>query len=447
MRIDLPDPEAFTKMIENTLDIKMVTIPTGISLDSREVKQGDLFVAIKGDRVDGHDYLQNVWTNGSVAALVTSLNPEIEIPQIKIKNPTTTLAHLAKQWRSNFSIPVIGITGTNGKTTTKDFLIHIFSATHQTHGTSGNFNTQLGLPLTLLELTSHHTLSILEMGANKRGDIENLCVISQPRYGLITNIAPSHLQDFGSIENIAKSKSELFQALPPDGTAFVNVEDEWVKKLSTEAERITYGFCPDCDFTADLHQDDSGLLSVTINSHHLSLNSYHRLFAKNVLAACAVSISQGISWDSFQESIFTFSPAQGRCQIKEFNGITVIDDTYNANLTSTLEAIDLLFSIPASGHHIVVFGDMLELGKESESHHRQVGEQCVESELDLLLGYGNESQVTVDKARSFIDARHFEDKSRLIETLKQKIDIGDIILFKGSRGMKLETIIEEVFGD
>lgn len=285
------------------------------------------------------------------------------------------------------------------------------------------------------------------MGANKRGDIENLCVISQPQYGLITNIAPAHLLDFGSIKNIAKSKGELFQALPPDGTAFINVDDERVKKLPTEAERITYGFSPDCDFTADLHQDDSGLLSLTINGHEISLNSYHKLFAKNVLAASAVSISQGISWDSFQESIFTFSPAKGRCQIKDFSGITVIDDTYNANLTSTLEAIDLLSSIPTNGHHIVVFGDMLELGKESESHHRRIGERFVEGNFDLLLCYGNESRVTVDTARSFIDARHFEDKSQLIEILKQKIDIGDIILFKGSRGMKLETIIEAVFGD
>jgi len=446
MRIDLPDPEFVKRMIEETTEKSLEADFSGISLDSREAKPGDLFIAMEGEQVDGHDFLSNAKENGCVAAIVTTFQTGVDIPQFVIKNPATILADLAKRWRSNFTIPVLGITGTNGKTTTKDLLIHIFSATHHVHGTSGNFNTQLGLPLTLLELTSHHTLSILEMGANRRGDIGYLCSISLPRYGLITNIAPAHLQHFGSIENISKSKGELFQALSPDGIAFVNSEDERVKEIPTEADIITYGYSPDCDFTTDLYQDEQSLLTIIINGHEIFLNSYNKIFAKNVLAACAVSITLDISWDCFQESILSFSPIKGRCQIKENNGITIIDDTYNANLISSLEAVDLLFSIPTSGRRIVVFGDMLELGKESKSQHRQMGKRFAEKNIDLLLCFGDESQVTVDSAKSFIDARHFWDKNQLSSTLKEEVKVGDTILFKGSRGMKVETIIDEVFG-
>jgi len=445
MRIDLPVPELSKSMIEEAIKETVEIVPTGISLDSREVKPGDLFIAIKGEHVDGHDFLTDAREQGCVAALVDNVRREVDLPQIVVKNPATVIANLAEQWRSSFSIPILGITGTNGKTTTKDLLIHILSAAYHVHGTRGNYNTKLGLPLTLLELTSHHTLSILEMGANQRGDIGYLCNISQPRYGLITNIAPAHLQDFGSIENISKSKGELFEALPPDGIAFVNAEDERIKLLPTEAKRITYGFDSDCDFTADLHQNKESFLSLTINGHEISLNSYSRTFAKNTLAACAVSISHGISWESFQESILSFVPTKGRCQIKDFHGVTIIDDTYNSNLTSTLEAMELLFSLPTSGNRIVVFGDMLELGNESETHHQRVGNQCITSKVDLLLCYGYESQTTVDTAKSRINARHFLDKGKLAETLKEEVQAGDTILFKGSRGMALETIIEEVF--
>jgi|TARA_Y100000310_G_scaffold148074_1_gene147324 UDP-N-acetylmuramoyl-tripeptide--D-alanyl-D-alanine ligase len=447
MRIDLPEPELFYRMLLRKTGKQLETMPTGITLDSREAQPGDLFVAIRGDRVDGHKYLNSAREKGCAAAFVEEINSDCPLPQIQMDNPAITIAGLAQEWRSNFSVPALGITGSNGKTSTKDLLMHTLSASHVVHGTRGNYNTHLGLPLTLLELVSHYTLSILEMGANQRGDIGYLCNLSSPRYGLITNIAPAHLSGFGSIENISKTKGELFDALPSDGIAFVNFEDERIRDLTTGAQTVTYGYSAECDFTCDIHRDEDGVLSMIINGHEIFLNSYNQTFAHNVIAACAVSITFDVSWEDFAQSVISFEPTKGRCIIKEFDGVTVIDDTYNANLTSTLAALDLLLAHPSRGKRIVVFADMLELGDDSEEYHRRVGKACVENGIEQLFCLGEESRITVTLAQAAIDARHFDDKRGLTDCIKEEISEGDIILFKGSRGMELETVIEEVFKD
>ena len=186
MRIDLPEPEAFKRMISEMTKQEITVEITGIGLDSREIHPGDLFVALSGENMNGHDFLGQAKENGAVAAVVLNNRDNVNLPQIEVEEPEILVGMLAAKWRTNFSLPVIGITGSNGKTTTKDLLMHIFSASHTVHGTRGNYNTHLGLPLTLLELTSHHTFSILEMGANRTGDIEYLSNLSLPRYGLIT---------------------------------------------------------------------------------------------------------------------------------------------------------------------------------------------------------------------------------------------------------------------
>lgn len=447
MRIDLPEPEQFYRMLLDNEGRRLETVPTGITLDSREALPGDLFIAIKGDRVDGHAYLNSAKERGCAAALVQTVVPDCSMPQIQVDDPTVTIASLAQEWRANFSIPVLGITGSNGKTSTKDLIVHTLSASHVVHGTRGNYNTHLGLPLTLLELVSHYTLSILEMGANQRGDIGYLCNLSLPRYGLITNIAPAHLSTFGSIENIAETKGELFDALPSDGIAFVNLEDDRIKDLTSSAERITYGYSAECDFAGDIHNDSNGMLSLIINGNEIALNSYNRTFANNVLAACAVSITLDTSWDDFAEAVLRFEPTEGRCRTAEFGGVTVIDDTYNANLASALAALDLILAHPARGKRTVVLADMLELGIDSEEHHRRIGEACVKNKIDQLFCLGEESRIAVESAQGDIDARHFENEQDLADCVRNEIRSGDIVLFKGSRGMKLETVIEEVFKD
>ena len=445
MRIDLPDPEAFRRMMAEMTKQEITAEITGIALDSREIHNGDLFVALSGEKVNGHNYINQAKENGAAAALVSNQQMNVKLPQIEVEDPEIFIGKVAAKWQTNFSIPVLGITGSNGKTTTKDLLIHIFSASHTVHGTRGNYNTHLGLPLTLLELTSHHTFSILEMGANRTGDIEYLSNLSLPRYGLITNIARAHLKSFENIENISRTKGELFTSLPEDGIAFVNMDDKYVHNLDTLAEKVTYGFNPDCDFAADLHQNDDGLLTIIINGEEIELNSYDETYAKNSLAAAAVSVTLGVSWESFQESILTFQSTKGRCEVKTFDGITVIDDSYNANLASAIAAVDLLFSLPVKGRRVIVFGDMLELGDISSSEHEKFGSKCAGAGCDLLLCYGKESEITADAAMGKIDARSYSEKKELSSVLNAFLKQGDAVLFKGSRGMALDTIITEVF--
>lgn len=445
MRIDLPDPDTFNQMISKLANQNILSTLTGIALDSREVQAGDLFVALSGDKVDGHNFLPQAQDNGAAAALVSSERADVELPQIEVEDPAEFIGTLATEWRSNFTLPVIGITGSNGKTSTKDLLIHIFSTSREVHGTRGNYNTHLGLPLTLLELASHHTLSILEMGANKAGDIEYLCNLSLPRYGLITNVARSHLKSFGTMKIIAQTKGELFTALPEDGIAFVNMSDENVAKLDTSAERVTFGFESTCDFAADLLRHNDQSLSIIINGEEIELNSFDESFAKNTLAAASISLTLGISWDSFRDSILTYKPTKGRCVVKTVQGITMIDDSYNANLSSAIGAVNLLFSLPVKGRRVIVFGDMLELGDISVADHEEFGKYCVTKGCNLLLCYGTESEITANTARGRIDARNYTDKKELSADLKAYLKPGDAVLFKGSRGMALETIISEVF--
>ena len=207
MRIDLPDPDLFHQMMEVEIKKNVDAVITGIVTDSLEAMPNDLFLALKGEKTDGHRYLAHAKDKGCTAALVTHRDTTVNLPQISVDNVIETISILSKVWRTNFNTPILAITGSNGKTTTKDLLIHIISSTGSIHGTRGNYNTRLGLPLTLLELSHHHTLSILEMGANTMGDIGYLCNIAKPHYGLITNIAPAHLQYFGTIENVIKTKT------------------------------------------------------------------------------------------------------------------------------------------------------------------------------------------------------------------------------------------------
>jgi len=256
MRIDLPNPQAFGNQLSEITEQVITTDITGIATDSREVIPGDMFVAIKGERVDGHNFLNQVIEQGASLCLIEDKSAQIPNERCIITDDTVkTLGYIASEWRKQFSIPVIGITGSNGKTTTKELLRHLLSVKHQVHATEGNFNTSIGLPLSMLTLTSAHTISVLEMGANQPGDIAYLCGIAKPTHGLITNIAPAHLEGFGSIDTIAMEKGQLFLALT-DGIAFVNVSDARVLDLPTYGNKIRYGFTPDCDFSADTIIED-----------------------------------------------------------------------------------------------------------------------------------------------------------------------------------------------
>jgi len=443
MRINLPDPVGFAEVFRKTIGIPFDTEVTGIATDSREVQSGDLYVAIAGERVDGHTFLKEVNDRGGNCALVNTVSKESTITQIKVDNPVTVIGKVARAWRDQFHIPVIGITGSNGKTSTKELVKHVLSAQYNVHATEGNYNTSIGLPLTLLQLSQVHTASILEMGANQLGDIAELCDIANPTHGIITNIAPAHLEGFGSIETVAETKGALFKKLN-NGVSFVNAADHRVNALEVTGESISFGLTPECDFPADLHHEDDGTITLTIDTKEIPTFSVNLSFSKNVIACAAIARTLGLQWQEISEKIKSFQPPEGRCEVKNNGLFTIIDDTYNANLESTIAAIDYLQAFSGNGQRIFVFGDMFELGDSSLEQHRSVGKKCDEAELSAVLTVGQET-IATDRAITNTEFhKHFDNKDDLLLSLKSIVNKGDKVLVKGSRGMQMETIVKDI---
>ena len=441
MRIDLPNSTQFAKIFKAVLNRPLNVEVTAVVTDSREVQKGDLYIAIHGERVDGHSFLRDSFEAGAVAALVNTVNDELSGEQILVDDPVKAIGKVSTGWREQFDLPVIGITGSNGKTSTKELLKHILSAKFDIHATEGNFNTSIGLPLTLLQLTTFHGASILEMGANQPGDIEELCQIGKPSHGLITNIAPAHLEGFGTIEAVAQTKGAMFKGLS-EGVAFVNTADQRIMDLPIRGDSISFGLSPDCDYPADIHHEDDGTITLTIDSVEVPTYSVNLSFAKNVIACTAIARELGLEWEAIIDRITTFQPPKGRCEVKNNGYITIIDDTYNANLESAIAAIDYLKAFSGNGQRVFVFGDMFELGESSIDQHKAVGEKCDEANLSAVFTVGTET-IATDGAILKVDYHeHFDNKNSLVDALKDKIRDGDKVLVKGSRGMQMETIVE-----
>jgi len=442
VRITLTEPEAFSTLLTQLTGQEPTSPITGIATDSRECITGDLYIALKGEKADGHQFIEQAEKNGAVASLVEyTESVSNEMDYFIVDDVLETMGSLAHAWRKQFNIPVIGITGSNGKTSTKELLKHIFEDKENVLATTGNFNTSIGLPLTLLQLTVKHTISIIEMGANQPGDIAYLCAIAEPTHGLITNIAPAHLEGFGSIEEVARTKGALFNSLE-NGTAFINMADDHIRELEIHGDAITYGITPDCNFPADIHHEEDGTITVTINAEEIVTGSHNLSFIKNVIAASSIAIHLGIGWDTFREKVKSFQAPKGRCEVKQMNDITIIDDTYNANLNSTLASIDYLKAFSGNGRRVLVFGDMFELGEGSMAHHRQIGEHCLDMELDAVFSTGTETTATDRALNDSVYHQHFDSKNDLLAALQKWITAGDKLLVKGSRGMAMETIIK-----
>jgi UDP-N-acetylmuramoyl-tripeptide--D-alanyl-D-alanine ligase len=321
---------------------------------------------------------------------------------------------------------------------------HFLESKYSVHCTKGNFNTSVGVPLTLLQLQGKHNFSIIEMGANQPDDIKTLCQIVEPTDGLITNVASAHLEGFGSIEMVAQEKSELFTYLT-NGTAYINISDDWTSAFTIQAESKTYGFSAGCDFSADYRRESDGNIILIVNTNEINTNSQNIVFAKNILAASAVANSVGIDWNTIQDRVLSFTPTYGRGGITKYENITVIDDTYNANYNSTLAAIEHLALYPTKGRRIFIFGDMAELGNSSKKYHQKIGEKCVENNLDAVFTVGMQTVITDNVLDTLKFHKYYETKEQLSKKLINFIQDDDIILFKGSRSMEMEKIIQKVF--
>ena len=440
MRVSFPDPTQF-EVVFRSITGHTIPLVGGIATDSRECRSGDLYIAIAGERVDGHDFVDNAVKNGATAVLVAR-PVEADVYQALVNDPVEAIGAVAASWRSQFDIPVIAITGSNGKTSTKELLRHIFNAQFAVHATEGNYNTSIGLPLTLFQLMQAHSISILEMGANQPGDIGSLCSIAHPTHGLITNIAPAHLEGFGSIAEVAHTKAALFRSMSDKGKAFVNLTDPRIAEMTQPKNSITFGLTAECDYPADIHTEPNGTLSLTVAAEDIYTGSSNLSFAKNIIACAAIADTLNVPWGLFRDRVASFQPPEGRCAIKKIKNMTIIDDTYNANLESTIAAIDYLTGFSGNGRRILVFGDMFELGDKSQDQHTKVGQKCATADLDLVYTVGTETIATDASMMDGPEHAHFDSKEELGAALQNAVKDGDKILVKGSRGMAMETIID-----
>jgi len=442
-------------------------------IDSRLATPGSLFVALSGEKVDGHHFLANAVARGASAVLVqrsqvadldpgrpfvvadatgaglAGATPETVL-LIAVDNPLAALQRLAAYHRGLFTPKVIGITGSVGKTSTKEVMAAVLRRRYSTLKNPRSYNTESTLPISLLQLEAHHEVAVLEMGAYGPGDISLLAAIARPDIGIVTNVGPSHMERMGSLETVARAKSELVQALPANGYAILNIDDPRVRAMAnvTPARPFFYGLDPAADLYAD-EIESRGLGGIAFRAHYagdtvvLKLPLLGRHSVHTALAAAAAGLLLGLGWDAIIDGLRDESAQLRLLAVPSASGATLIDDTYNASPASSLAALNLLAEL--DGRRIVVLGDMLELGEVEEEAHRVVGRR-VAGVADLLISVGPRARWIADEARiSGMGAGQITmltSNAEAIELLRGLLLTSDTVLIKGSRGVAMEVIVE-----
>ncbi|MFH1501927.1 MAG: UDP-N-acetylmuramoyl-tripeptide--D-alanyl-D-alanine ligase [Candidatus Eisenbacteria bacterium] len=429
----------------------------GVRIDSRVAGRGDVFFAIRGDRFDGHDFVDEALANGALGAVVSDDSRTAADASLIVRVADTTLAlqELASWYRSRFDVRVVGITGTNGKTTTKDMAAAVLSTELETMKTEGNLNNHIGVPLTLLELTSRHEAAVIEMGMNHPGEIRRLSEIARPDVGVITNVAEGHLESMETLEAVAEAKGELLESLPADGVAVLNADDARVMAQAsrTKAGVRTFGFGSGADVRAlDVEERGCGaerpgtVLFGLEGGGSIELPVPGRHNVANALAALAVGDALGIDRERAAEGLGSFEPSPMRMLVSTIGPWTVLNDAYNSNPGSLAAALDALKALAAGRPSVAVLGDMLELGEASGAAHAAAGRRAAQVGVNYLFLFGCEVERLRDGA---LDAgipperaRLFEDKAALVRELVELPMRDAVILVKGSRGMRMEEVVE-----
>jgi UDP-N-acetylmuramoyl-tripeptide--D-alanyl-D-alanine ligase len=415
----------------------------GVSTDTRKLTPGELFVAIKGEHHDGHDHLAQAAQRGAAGALV-SRRIDIDLPQVVVANTVLALGDLASAVRAQRRARVVGITGSNGKTTVKTLTASILQRHGRTHSNAGNFNNEIGLPLSLLAMPDEAQYAVIEMGAGKPGDIAYLAAIARPEVGLVNNIAPAHLERMGSLEGVAETKGALYQALPADGTAVINADDafaEFFVGLAGTRRVLRFGFDSADVRAADIEMQPDGsrfTLITPSDSQRVRLPLPGRHNIANAMAASALAFALDVPLTTIVAGLENVNAVAGRLQRrKSAGGWHVIDDSYNANPGSASAAIATLAL--QSGERWLVLGDMAELGANAAAMHAQIGEQARAAGIDKLFAVGTLSQ---NAARAFgRGAQHFADQAQLIDALRAQLHAGVTVLVKGSRSSAMERVV------
>ncbi|HUK99284.1 MAG TPA: UDP-N-acetylmuramoyl-tripeptide--D-alanyl-D-alanine ligase [Nitrospirota bacterium] len=432
----------------------------GVSIDSRNINEGELFIAIKGERFDGHDFVSDALKKGAWGALVERTVLEKNFGSLgglknilPVEDTLYALQEMSYMHRKKFAIPVIGITGSNGKTTTKEMLAEILKQKGAVLKNEGNLNNHIGVPLTLIKLNKKHKAAIIEMGMSAPGEIDMLARLSSPTIGVITNIGPAHLEFLGSLDMIAQVKGELLSNIRADGITVLNADDKYFGYLKNKfhGRTIAFGIENKADVQAlDIQQGEDFIdfsLAAEGSKKEIRLRALGRHNVYNALAAAAAAIAADMPIDAIKYGLDDFSPIAMRSEIKQLQGRTILADYYNANPASMEAALRALMSIKTSNKTIAVLGDMLELGKYSLEAHREIGKSAVRLGVDIVIVMGQFSANVAEgaieegmpKERVFATNTH-KEAATLIRHLSRP---GDVVLIKGSRGMKMEKILEE----
>jgi UDP-N-acetylmuramoyl-tripeptide--D-alanyl-D-alanine ligase len=420
-----------------------------VGTDSRAIKKGQLFVALKGENFDGHEYAAQSLEQGASSVLVSEAS-NVD-PAVVVKDTRLALGDLAAHWRAKFEIPVVAITGSNGKTTVKEMLAAILKMAAgddaSVLATQGNLNNDIGLPMTMLNLDKQHRYAVLEMGMNHTGELSYLTRLAKPNIALVNNAGTAHIGELGSVEAIANAKGEIFEGLVDGGTAIINADDVFAslwKSLASNHKQVTFGLKAKADVTAtyELHAANSDIELITPKGtakFSLPAPGVHNV--SNALAATSAALALNISLEKIATGLSNFAGVKGRLQAKQgFAGAKVIDDTYNANPMSMKAAIDVLKA--SAGQRIFVMGDMAELGVDAASMHAEIGAYAKTAGIEnfYALGALTKNAVTAFGENSI----HFETVETLAESLKSMMNAETTVLVKGSRSMRMERVVEAI---
>ncbi len=439
----------------------------GVSINSRNIKSGDLFIAIPGKRFDGHDFVREAVDRGARAIVISKSirqlnhrksghyshsighNGYSRVPIIRVPDTTRALGDIARMYRNQFAIPVIAVTGSAGKTTTKEMIAHILQARYRVLKNEGTENNQIGVPLTLLKLRPDHEMVVIEVGTNQPGDIRWLTYVANPTMAMMTNIGESHLELLKNLRDVFKEKFELVKRMEKKGQVIINSDDEYLKKipaLVNEHVVLTYGVHNPADYQASAIQIRQQEVSFLVNRQYpVILKTPVIKNVYNAMAAISCARLFRIGFDTIRQRLEGLHYAERRQALKKVKGFWIIDDTYNANPVSFRSAIETLNTFRTPGRKILVCGDMLELGKSASHLHRSMGELAACANLDLILTYGHFSQSLSRAAGTknpHIHTFHYHQLAAIHRKLQNYCRPGDVVLVKGSRGMRMERTVD-----
>lgn len=429
-------------------------VASGYSIDSRTIQAGELFFAVKGERLDGHDFVEAALEREAVGAVVAREQAgryQQKSRLLIVSEPLEALQRLGRSVRRLWNKPLVAITGSAGKTTTKEAIAVLLAVKFNVLKSEGNLNNQFGLPLQLLKLKQEHEIAVVELGMNHAGEITALAAIAQPDMGVVTNVAPVHLGFFDSIAGIARAKYELIQALPASGVAVLNADDEYVSQFGRDFQGrvLTFGIeRPAAICAQNIRELGTGGSEFDLVGDFgrirtkLPLIGRHNIY--NALAASTVAMERGVSLEQVAGALATLAPSDKRGQVIEVAGATVINDCYNSNPKALDSVVDALAGMKTSGRRIVVAGEMLELGPATDELHRHSGEHMGERRIDMLVGVRGAARQMVEAASSKgMRAEFVETPEEAGQWLAREVKPGDLVLLKASRGVKLEKALEE----